>query len=121
MQKEDFYVCDCCELDDGRPVLYWQDCGGFSLCLECIGQLYQKFVLKRDKADEAIIVKRQFITEKLRNAIFERDGCKCVKCASQHDLTVDHIVAFTRGGSTLEENLQTLCRSCNSQKGAHAS
>ena len=33
------------------------------------------------------------------------------------DLTLDHIIPESHGGHTTAENLQTLCRSCNSHKG----
>lgn len=42
----------------------------------------------------------------VRQFIFDRDGHKCKICASEQDLTIDHIVS----------NLQTLCNSCNSGK-----
>ena len=34
------------------------------------------------------------------------------------DITIDHILARANGGSDEVENLQTLCRPCNSRKGA---
>jgi hypothetical protein len=54
----------------------------------------------------------------LRWKVFRRDHYKCVKCGRHWDLTADHIIAFSKGGQTTFENLQTLCRWCNSQKGA---
>jgi DNA-binding XRE family transcriptional regulator len=41
----------------------------------------------------------------------------CRLCGSQDQITVDHIIPITSGGKTTPENLQTLCRSCNSRKG----
>ncbi|MHB8188944.1 MAG: HNH endonuclease [Ferrimicrobium sp.] len=41
----------------------------------------------------------------------------CERCGSESDLTVDHIIPLARGGSHDIDNLQTLCRSCNSSKG----
>jgi hypothetical protein len=55
---------------------------------------------------------------KLRKQVFERDGRKCVHCGDEHNLTADHIVPVVLGGETSLRNLQTLCRRCNSKKGA---
>ena len=41
----------------------------------------------------------------------------CVWCGTKEDLTVDHIIPFRQGGARVsEDNIQTLCRSCNSEK-----
>jgi hypothetical protein len=42
---------------------------------------------------------------------------KCVKCNALDKLTIDHIKPVKLGGSDDYENLQILCRSCNSKKG----
>lgn len=42
----------------------------------------------------------------------------CVSCAACDDLTIDHVWPLSRGGDDGIENLQFLCRSCNSSKGA---
>lgn len=42
----------------------------------------------------------------------------CAFCGTDADLTVDHITPVARGGNGFPENLQCLCRRCNSQKGA---
>lgn len=45
-------------------------------------------------------------------------GNKCLCCGqSKIDLTRDHIIPFENGGSDSKENIQPLCRSCNSKKG----
>lgn len=49
--------------------------------------------------------------------VFERDGCACVQCGATQDLTLDHIRPWSIGGTDTAENLQILCRSCNSSKG----
>jgi 5-methylcytosine-specific restriction protein A len=44
----------------------------------------------------------------------------CSRCGSTDDLTADHIVPLSAGGESVIENMQTLCRSCNSRKGGRA-
>lgn len=56
--------------------------------------------------------------EPLRIAIFSRDGWACKKCFTTENLSIDHIVPVRRGGGNEHDNLQTLCVSCNSSKGA---
>ena len=121
MNSDYCYICDCCEKDDGRPILFWEGLPGrkghFVLCLSCIEKLYIKHVSNITKKDESIIIKRKTIPEKLRNKIFRRDENQCVKCKSKNNLQIDHIVPFILGGMTIEDNLQTLCKTCNLSKG----
>lgn len=42
---------------------------------------------------------------------------KCGKLVGFENLTMDHIMPVSRGGKTELENLQPLCRRCNSSKG----
>lgn len=44
-------------------------------------------------------------------------GGKCAYCGSDRDLTLDHIVPRSRGGSNCVENLQVLCMKCNTTRG----
>lgn len=52
-----------------------------------------------------------------RQAIFHRDGYECAECGATEQLTVDHIIPISKGGTETLENLRTLCKSCNSKKG----
>lgn len=45
-------------------------------------------------------------------------ACAYPECDADEGLTVDHILPLSQGGSDDLENLQFLCRSHNSQKGA---
>lgn len=62
--------------------------------------------------------RRAVIAAALRLRVYERDGHLCVICASGFDLTLDHIYPYSLGGEDAYENLQTMCRPCNSRKGA---
>lgn len=44
----------------------------------------------------------------------------CVSCGEKEEkkLTIDHIKPVSKGGTDELQNLQILCRSCNSKKGA---
>ncbi|MES1198459.1 MAG: HNH endonuclease [Pseudomonadota bacterium] len=57
------------------------------------------------------------ISKSKRERVFARDGYACVVCGSPSDLGLDHKTPRSRGGSNAEENLQTMCRPCNSKKG----
>ncbi len=74
--------------------------------------------MTRDSQAGTITVKRPVVPESVRNAIFERDGNKCVLCASTDNLQLDHKVSLSKGGKTEGNNLQTLCEQCNKTKGA---
>ena len=62
--------------------------------------------------------KKTAIPNELRWQVFERDNYTCQHCGSRKHLSVDHILAESKGGLMVLENLQTLCSSCNSRKGA---
>lgn len=62
--------------------------------------------------------KKQPIPPEIRWAVWERDNFTCKHCGSRKNLSVDHIFPESKGGETTIENCQTLCKSCNSRKGA---
>lgn len=82
--------------------------------------------------------KAQFITEKVirlleyiklplksrissgrptRNFIYKRDNYKCSYCKAEKNLTIDHIIPTSRGGSDSWENMCACCNRCNVFKG----
>lgn len=62
--------------------------------------------------------KKKPIPSGIRRRVFERDGYRCKRCGSHHELHADHIIAESKGGEATLENLQTLCGPCNRAKGA---
>jgi hypothetical protein len=57
------------------------------------------------------------LSHRQRIQVFQRDGFRCVYCQSEENLTIDHRVPESKGGTATFENLQTLCRPCNARKG----
>ncbi|MET4289232.1 uncharacterized protein YdaU (DUF1376 family) [Bradyrhizobium sp. LA8.1] len=56
-------------------------------------------------------------TKEQWSALLDFCGRNCVKCGSEGEMVKDHIKPIYQGGSDGIENLQPLCRSCNSAKG----
>jgi CRISPR/Cas system Type II protein with McrA/HNH and RuvC-like nuclease domain len=62
----------------------------------------------------------KFQTRKLRvnrNRVFKRDGNQCVYCGTKKELTIDHVIPKSRGGTNEWTNLVTCCSKCNLKKG----
>jgi hypothetical protein len=62
-------------------------------------------------------VRRAPIPESVKTFVFERDGHACQHCGTSEDLALDHVHPWSIGGPDTPDNLQILCRPCNSRKG----
>lgn len=51
------------------------------------------------------------------NKVLAAHNFACVVCGATEDLTIDHIVPLSKGGLNIIDNVQPLCRRCNSSKG----
>ena len=73
---------------------------------------------KRTDNDPAPIKlkKRKYVSDEIKEAVYERDNGACKSCGSKEQLQYDHIIPFSKGGSDEIDNLQILCRSCNLAK-----
>lgn len=74
------------------------------------------------KFRNSVAGQRALMTASLRNRIKERDGHACRICSISIEnephllLEIDHIVPVSKGGLSIEENLQALCWKCNRTK-----
>jgi HNH endonuclease len=60
---------------------------------------------------------RRIIPTRVKLEVWKRDGGKCTKCGSEEDLHFDHIIPWSKGGSSsTPENIQLLCGKHNLQK-----
>ncbi|MCO6497730.1 MAG: HNH endonuclease [Chitinophagaceae bacterium] len=62
--------------------------------------------------------KTRRISAKIQEFVYDRDKGKCARCGSSIDLHFDHIIPYSKGGSSDDvKNIQILCAKCNLQKG----
>ena len=85
--------------------------------VELIKALEEKLTIRAFTKEQ-----RALMTNKLRECIKKRDDFTCRFCGnSTHSepnllLEIDHIIPVSKGGCTIEDNLQTLCWKCNRAK-----
>lgn len=66
---------------------------------------------------------RREISDRQRFRILVRDGFRCKACGASPliqpgvELHVDHILPWSKGGETTDDNLESKCRQCNLGKG----
>jgi 5-methylcytosine-specific restriction endonuclease McrA len=66
---------------------------------------------------------RREISDRQRFRILVRDGFRCTACGASPltqpgvELHVDHVLPWSRGGETTDDNLLTKCKQCNLGKG----
>ena len=77
----------------------------------------------RTKHDEKYLSIRAF-SEQMKRRVYEKQGHKCPICVKNgsaveyafEDMQGDHIIPWSKGGRTVEDNCQMLCRKCNNDK-----
>ena len=112
-----------CSKMNGR--IYDRKTQSFSVeeVLSFINRLKDKngtFYNDRDIWDSLCRVERGKVSNKMRFSVYERDRYRCRRCGVSERyaaLEIDHIIPISKGGKSTYENLQTLCRKCNYEKG----
>lgn len=79
---------------------------------------YPRFVANEQKRSISLKASKDHYTpSEWLELVYECVG-KCLRCGNYTaKLTADHIIPLTRGGSDGIENIQPLCKGCNSRKG----
>ena len=71
--------------------------------------------------DEKFLQLRAF-DKRTKEKIYKQQGGKCAHCGKKFDfgqMEGDHIIPWSRGGKTIPENCQMLCKRCNGRKSNH--
>lgn len=64
--------------------------------------------------------RRRLIPSIVKQEVWRRDQGQCVECGATDELHFDHVVPYSKGGTSLTaENVQLLCARHNLQKSAH--
>ena len=58
------------------------------------------------------------IPQDVKIEVAVRDGGRCRQCSSNKELHFDHVIPWSKGGSSTVDNIQLLCGTCNRRKGA---
>lgn len=62
-------------------------------------------------------VHTRHIPQDVKVQVAARDGARCVRCGSTENIQFDHLIPFSRGGSSTDpNNIQLLCGRCNRLK-----
>ena len=88
-------------------------------------QVYHRRYVKKNPENISHLKARRYARERNAegnhtlqewNSLKEKFNYKCANCRKEKPLTKDHIKPLSKGGTDYIENIQPLCRNCNSKK-----
>lgn len=80
---------------------------------------WRKMTQKRDAQRRALEANAPgFFTQDEWEALCAKKNYCCLACGKKGKLTIDHVIPLSEGGINSIDNIQPLCKSCNSRKGA---
>lgn len=106
---EELFLCSECSLALIEPIYHLSGVGGMNhiVFVECLRSAHNR---KRR------VTVRGY--KKILDQLLHKYNFSCVHCGVKAGLTIDHIHPVSKGGTDDISNLQILCKSCNSKKGA---
>jgi 5-methylcytosine-specific restriction endonuclease McrA len=121
VELETQFTCPLCLTSEICQYVYQEKLGICARCAEAAANLYNYAhtgdYLTWRHLNTPLERGPKPIPTALKLRVWRRDGFKCLDCGSVDHLSVDHIRPRSLGGSDDFDNLQTLCRRCNSRKG----
>ncbi len=67
-----------------------------------------------------LVERSRIIPTSVKLEVWARDSGRCVSCGATDELHFDHIVPYSKGGTSLKvENIQLLCARHNLEKNAN--
>jgi len=74
-------------------------------------------ILQTNLSLKPVLDNDRLIPSAVKLAVWKRDQGHCIKCGSEDNLHFDHIIPYSKGGSSLvAENIQILCARHNLEK-----
>ncbi|MBI4039509.1 HNH endonuclease [Candidatus Daviesbacteria bacterium] len=76
-------------------------------------------IANKDIDEKRVVEKTRTVPLSVRIKVLSRDNFRCVFCGKSPAtdigtrLHIDHVIPFSKGGTNVAENLQTLCEECN--------
>lgn len=77
-----------------------------------------EYLLSEGKMERKLSIRA--FTDTQKRTAYEKQGGICPICGEYHtfeEMEGDHIIPWSKGGKTLPENLQMICKDCNRKKG----
>lgn len=127
-EKRDGRACARC--NESKPLSEYKTRWG-RVCKFCKGQQHIAYEQRRMEKDLEFRETKRIYKEKDRArrldiegshtakewmALKDKYGHKCAHCGEVGRLTKDHIIPVSKGGTDNIDNIQPLCRKCNSRK-----